>query len=95
MRWVRPDLTMPSQARAFFSKVAANASSASITPGASASAASRMAVGTTSLVDCPMLTWSLGSTRARSPRRPPSSSAARLASTSLTFMWWEVPAPAW
>ena len=55
---------MPSQARAFFSKVAARPSSASITAGASSSAASRMAVGTTSLVDCAMLTWSFGSTSA-------------------------------
>ena len=94
MRWVRPDFTIPSQARAFRAKVAASPSSASTVRGAVASAASRMAVGTTSFVDCAMLTSSLGS-MARSPRRPPRSSEARLASTSFTFMWNEVPAPAW
>ncbi len=94
MRWVRPDFTIPSQARAFRAKVAARASSASTTRGAVASAARRMAVGMTSFVDCARFTSSFGSTE-RSPRRPPRISAARLASTSFTFMWKEVPAPAW
>src|SRR5690606_36624894 len=54
-----------------------------------------MAVGITSLVLCAMLTWSLGCTGAYSPSRPPRIWLARLASTSLQFMLWEVPAPAW
>ena len=48
-----------------------------------------MAVGITSFVDCAMFT------RAWSPRFPPRSSHARFAITSFTFMWKEVPAPAW
>ena len=50
-----------------------------------ASAARWTAEGKTSLEDCPMLTWSLG--WAPSP--------ARLASTSLAFMFEEVPEPVW
>src|SRR2546426_210244 len=56
--------------------------------------ASRIAVGITSLVDWAMLTWSFGCTGLYSPRLPPSSSFARLARTSLQFMWCDVPAPA-
>ncbi len=95
MRCVRPDFTIRSQRRAFPSKVRASDESASITPGASSSAASRIAVGTTSFVDCAMFTSSFGSTSRSAPRRPPRSSVARFASTSFTFMWCEVPAPAW
>ena len=54
-----------------------------------------MAVGYTSLVDWPRLTWSLGWTRVYDPRGSPRISAARLAITSFAFMLWDVPAPAW
>ncbi len=47
-----------------------------------------------SLVDWAMLTWSLGLTRYW-PSSPPRIWVARLAITSLTFMLWLVPAPAW
>ena len=56
-------------------------------------AATCMAVGKTSLDDWPMLTWSLGWTLRPMPRSPPSSSLARLAITSFTFMLVWVPLP--
>ena len=59
------------------------------------SVATCAADGKVSFVDCPKLTWSFGLTAEYSPRGLPRSSSARLASTSLTFMWKEVPAPAW
>src|SRR5688500_17654392 len=52
-----------------------------------------IAVGNTSLEDCPRLTSSFGCTRRFAPRSPPSSSEARFASTSLTFMLLCVPDP--
>src|SRR3989344_8425417 len=42
-----------------------------------------------------MFTWSLGCTGLYSPFLPPSATFARLAMTSLVFMLWEVPEPAW
>ena len=52
-------------------------------------AATRIAVGTKSLEDCPMLTWSFGWTFV------PESSEALSAITSLTFMLIPVPEPVW
>ena len=52
-----------------------------------------MAVGITSLEDCPRLTWSLGCTKRDAPRSPPSNSLARFASTSFMFMLVCVPEP--
>ena len=52
-------------------------------------AASWMADGNTSLDDCDALTWSLGWTGS------PSFSVARVAITSLAFMFDEVPDPVW
>ncbi|CFU04659.1 Uncharacterised protein [Bordetella pertussis] len=52
-----------------------------------------MAVGKVSLDDWPRFTWSLGCTLRPSPRSPPSSSEARLASTSFMFMLLCVPEP--
>ncbi|MNT65886.1 hypothetical protein D3C72_2039060 [compost metagenome] len=46
-----------------------------------------------SLDDWPRLTWSFGCTLRSSPRTPPSSSEARLASTSFMFMLLCVPEP--
>ena len=55
-----------------------------------------MAVGNMSLVDCPMLTWSLGWIGFLSSKRsPPVISMARLLMTSLAFMFDEVPEPVW
>src|SRR3972149_1688222 len=42
-----------------------------------------------------MFTWSVGCPGLSSPFLPPSATFARLAMTSLVFMLWEVPAPAW
>ena len=56
-------------------------------------AATCIAVGNTSFDDWPRLTSSFGCTRRASPRSPPSSSLARLASTSFTFMLVCVPEP--
>ncbi len=52
-----------------------------------------MAVGKVSLDDCDMLTWSLGWTGSLLPSTPPASSMARLAMTSLAFMFDCVPEP--
>ena len=46
------------------------------------------------MLDWPLLTWSFGCTFL-APRVPPRISAARLASTSLTFMLVEVAEPVW
>jgi hypothetical protein len=65
---------------------AASPSRAFTSPGRILKAPSRTAVGLLSLEDCAMLTWSFGLTRRSDPRVPPSSSEARFASTSFTFM---------
>ena len=55
-----------------------------------------MAVGITSLLDCPMLTWSLGWTgRFRADGSCPASCEQRFANTSLAFMFVLVPEPVW
>ncbi|KFB73046.1 MAG: hypothetical protein AW09_001733 [Candidatus Accumulibacter phosphatis] len=56
-------------------------------------AARCVALGKTSFEDCPRFTSSLAWTPRASPRSPPSSSEARLASTSFTFMLLCVPDP--
>ena len=53
------------------------------------------AVGYASLVDCEPFTWSCGLQYWYSPFAWPISSSARLAITSLAFMFVEVPAPPW
>src|SRR3982751_3484985 len=103
-RWVRPILTVRSQALAFSSRSWAMAATA----GRSSSwimvaAATWMAVGKVSLEDWPRLTWSVG-------WAPPclmycgslewpmglwALTAVRFAITSLTFMLVEVPLPVW
>ena len=60
-----------------------------------AAALTWMAVGMTSLELCSMLTWSLGWTGSRPPRLPVAISLARLAITSLVFMFVDVPLPVW
>ena len=54
-----------------------------------------MAVGKVSLDDWPRLQWSFGWTGDLPPRWPPSRSLARLAITSLAFMFDWVPEPVW
>ena len=56
-------------------------------------AATCIAVGNVSLEDCPMFTWSFGCTGTLLPITPPASWIARLAITSLTFMFVCVPDP--
>jgi hypothetical protein len=56
-------------------------------------AAMCIAVGKVSLEDWPMLQWSLGCTGSLEPISPPSISIARLAMTSLAFMFDCVPEP--
>ena len=48
----------------------------------------------TSLDDCPRFTWSFGWID-REPISPPAISIARLAMTSLAFMFVLVPEPVW
>src|SRR4029077_8322517 len=92
--WVRPILTMPSQAFAFLliasRKVVTAGTRRSFTLTA---AAMHMADGNESFDDCAMLTWSLGWTGAWLPRRVPASWQHRLEITSLTFMLNCVPLP--
>ena len=95
-RWVLPIFIMSEDSPAF----AARASRSPSRAGSRASesrrrAAIRMADGITSLLDWHRLTWSLGWTGELLPFGRPSSSLARLASTSLTFMFVEVPDPVW
>src|SRR3954466_5033594 len=86
MRCVRPALTMSANSWALAAKAPSSASSAGRSRlVASSSAARCTALGKTSLEDCPLLTWSLGC--APSP--------ARLAMTSLAFMFDDVPEPVW
>ena len=54
-----------------------------------------MALGMTSLLDCPLLTWSLGWTRGSPSRLPVRISVALVAITSFAFMLVEVPEPVW
>src|SRR4051794_27401775 len=90
MRWVRPDFTNDANSAAF----AVRASASDVRAGDSVCASSEatamcMAEGNTSFDDCDALTWSLGWTgwsRAR---------LASVATTSLTFMFDEVPEPVW
>ncbi len=85
---------MPSNAAALSESVAASARSAGSNRCVVASAAAMfIAVGKTSFDDWPRLTSSFGCTSRPSPRGPPSSSEARLASTSFTFMLVCVPEP--
>ena len=93
-RCVRPIFTMPAYAEALAASVARSARSAGCSSYvALPAAATCIAVGKMSLVDCPRLTWSFGCTRRCLPRPPPSSSEARLASTSFMFMLVWVPEP--
>src|SRR4051794_40894577 len=84
--WVRPAFTTSANSSALRSNEPASRSRAgSSLPCASATAARCTAEGNTSLEDWPMFTWSLG--WAPSP--------ARLAITSLAFVFEEVPEPVW
>ena len=94
-RCVRPDLRTWRNACALSEKAVARRSICSSAGPVMACAAIRMAVGMTSFVDCAMFTWSFGLTSLVSPRAPPRISQARFAITSFTFMWNDVPAPAW
>ena len=72
---------------------AASSATAAAGCGCASTAATCIAVGNTSLDDWLLLTSSFGWTSRPSPRSPPSSSLARLASTSFTFMLVCVPEP--
>ena len=77
---------MSANSAARLANEASSFASAGSNPRSVASSAARWtADGNTSLDDCPMFTWSLGWT----------SSPARLASTSLAFMFDDVPDPVW
>src|SRR6266542_3917327 len=90
MRWVRPALTVVCHSAALVSSVDARWTSAGTRSVATATVAARwIDVGNTSLDDCEALTWSLGWTFA------PSLDSARVARTSLAFMFDEVPEPVW
>ena len=76
------------------SDMSRNASISSSTAGCTSATSRRatpmrMAVGTVSFDDCDALTWSFGCTAT------PRASDARVATTSLTFMFVDVPEPVW
>ncbi len=89
IRWVRPVLTTPSSSLARASKVAQSLCRAGSKVSRHCNTAlTRMAVGITSLLDCPRFTSSLGCTWT------PACSHRR-AITSLAFMLLLVPEPVW
>ena len=91
---MRPILTMSSSSRAFARSVSRSPPTAGISrPSSCSTAAMCIAVGKVSLEDWLRLTSSLGCTGCWVARRPPSSSLARLAITSLAFMLVCVPLP--
>ena len=90
IRWVRPVLTdLPSALARLSIALRRCARAGSSERRASTTAITRIAVGTTSLLLCPRLTWSFGWIGS------PASRAARWAITSLAFMLLEVPEPVW
>src|SRR6478735_7541449 len=90
MRWVRPALTTEASSASWRPSACARWARAGASRSCTAStAARRIAVGKVSLLDCPALTWSLGCTA--SPERR----WASRATTSLTFMFVDVPDPVW
>ena len=92
--WVRPILTILANSLAFLSSALCILVSAGIKCRASCEAAAMcMALGTESLDDWLILTWSLGCTGFFAPSSPPSARLAILAITSLTFMLDCVPEP--
>src|SRR5437867_41221 len=94
-RCVRPGFTMFSYSTAFDAKTSASLSSSAYSVFVRSRCASRIAVGVTSFVDCPMFTWSLGLTCSYVPRPPPRIWFARLAITSFATMCIDTPAPEW
>ena len=87
---------MPAYARALASSVSRRAPTAGRSASASASTvATCITVGNTSLDDWPRLTSSLGWIGFLLPGTPPASWMARLAMTSLAFMFDWVPEPVW
>ena len=90
IRCVRPDFTTSTNSTDLRSSEAARCSSAGISSRTiERVAAMWIADGNVSLDDCEALTWSLGCTSL------PSRSVARVAMTSLAFMFDEVPEPVW
>src|SRR2546421_424478 len=86
MRCVRPDFTRSLNSPALDWREPSSCSSAGSRSLVAVSSAARCtADGNTSFDDCPMFTWSLGWTP----------SPASAASTSLAFMFEEVPEPVW
>ncbi len=84
--WVRPAFTVSANWPAFAARASASCSIAGSSCSRTSETAARCtAEGNTSFEDCPMFTWSLGCTP----------SPARLAITSLAFVFVEVPEPVW
>jgi hypothetical protein len=95
MRWVRPDFTTVLNSPALRSRAAARCSRAGIRSLVSAEvAATWTEVGKTSFEDWEALTWSFGWTVVALPAAS-RARVARVAMTSLAFMFEEVPEPVW
>ena len=93
IRWVRPIFACRENSFAFLRSDATSASAAAATGPIAVMTDTCIAVGYVSLLDCDMLTWSLGWRREYSPLLRPILSRATLATTSLAFMLNAVPAP--
>ena len=94
IRWVRPIFTMPSNSATLAAKDERRWLTAGSSRWLTSSAAEMcIAVGKVSLLLWPRLTWSFGCTGCLLPSSPPAISMARLAITSLQFMFVCVPEP--
>ena len=95
-KWVLPIFRTSENSAAFPERASRSAASAGRSRSdSSRRAAIRIADGITSLLDWHRFAWSFGWTGAFPPSGFPSSSFARFASTSFTFMFVEVPEPVW
>ena len=87
-RCVRPTITTPAKSPALPASVSRSLPIASYSRSLSShTTAMCIAVGKVSFEDCPRFTWSFGCTGALLPSSPPASWMARLAITSLAFMF--------
>src|SRR5699024_551998 len=95
IKWVRPDFTTEANSLDLRSRASASWVSAGCKSLTNALVTATCTdVGNTSLDDCEALTWSLGCTVVSDPAAC-SAWLARLASTSLVFIFDEVPEPVW
>ncbi len=93
--WVRPTLTMCANSPPLAANASASRLSSLVSDVSEKASAIFTAVGYVSFVDWLRFVWSLGLRCSYAPFSHPPSSSARFVTTSLTFMFVEVPAPPW